>query len=78
MFSNVSVVGFRNVKRLEDNLVRAVLPKTYENGRCEPYGKKTCLTCNSARTTTTFTTETCGETFKIQGGPLNCNSENVL
>ena len=30
------------------------------------------------RTTTTFTTEACGENFKIQSGPLNCNSEKVL
>ena len=29
-------------------------------------------------TTNTFTTKACGEVFKIQGGPLNCNSENVL
>ena len=41
-------------------------------------GKKTCLVCNSKRTTTTFTTEACSETFKIQSGTLNCNSEKVL
>ena len=34
--------------------------------------------CNSIRTTATFTTEACGEIFKIQSGPLNCNSEKVL
>ena len=44
----------------------------------EPCGKKTCLVCNSIRTTTTFATEACGEIFKIQSGPLNCNSEKVL
>ena len=54
------------------------LPKANETGRCEPCGKKTGLVCNSIRTTTTFTTEACGEIFKIQSGPLNCNSENVL
>ena len=32
----------------------------------------------SIRTTTTFTTEACGETFNIQNGRLNCNSEKVL
>ena len=26
-------------------------------------------------TTNTFTTKACGEVFKIQSGPLNCNSE---
>ena len=45
------------------DLVRAALPKTNETGRCEPCGKKTCLVCNSIRTTS---------------GPLNCNSEKVL
>ena len=39
---------------------------------------KDYLVCNSIRTTTTFTTEACGEVFKIQSGPLNCNSEKVL
>ena len=34
--------------------------------------------CDSISTITTFTTETCQETFKIQNGPLNCESEKVL
>ena len=38
----------------------------------------TCLVCISIRTTTTFTAEACGEVFKIQSGPSNCNSEKVL
>ena len=75
VFLDVPVVGFRNGKSLKDCLVRAALPKTNETGRCEPCRKKTCLVCNSIRTTTTFTTEACGE---IQSGPLNCNSEKVL
>ena len=78
VFPDVPVVGFRNGKSLKDYLVRAALPKTNETGRCEPCGKKTCLVCNSIRTTTTFTTEACGEFFEIQSGPLNCNSEKVL
>ena len=78
VFPDVPVVGFRNGKSLKDYLVRAALPKPNETGRCEPCGKKTCLVCNSIRTTTTFTTEVCGEVFKIQSGPLNCNSEKVL
>ena len=41
-------------------------------------GKKTYLVCNSIRTTTTFTMEACSETFKIQSGTINCNSEKVL
>ena len=72
-FPNVPVVGFRNGKNLKDYLVRALLPRTNETVRCEPCGKKTCLVCNSIRTTTTFTTEVSGEIFEIQSGNLNCN-----
>ena len=78
VFPDVPVVGFLNGKSLKDYLVRASLTKANEIGRCEPYEKKTCLVCNPIRTTTTFTTEACGEIFKIQIGPLNCNSEKVL
>ena len=72
------VVGFQNGKSLKDYLVRAKLPKFDKSGRCEPCGKKTCLVCDSISTTTTFTTEACLETSKIQKGPLNCDSEKVL
>ena len=72
------VVGFWNGKSLEGYLVRAKLPKLGESGRCEPCGKKTCLVCDSISTTTTFTTKACQETFKIQKGPLNWDSEKVL
>ena len=78
VFLDVSVVGFRNCKSLKDYLVRAALHGTNETGRCEPCGKKICLVCNSIRTTTTFTTEACWKIFKIQSGPLICNSEKVL
>ena len=77
VFPDVPVVGFRSGKSLKD-LVTAALPKTNKTGRCEICGKKTFLICNSIRTTTTFTTEACGEIFKIQRGPLNCNSEKVV
>ena len=72
------VVRFWNGKSLEGYLVRAKLPKLGESGRCEPCGKKTCLVCDSISTTTTFTTKACQETFKIQKGPLNWDSEKVL
>ena len=78
VFSNVSVIGFRNGKSLKDFLVRATLPKINGSGRCEPCGKKTCLVCDSISTATTFTTEACQETFKIQSGPLPCDSEKFL
>ena len=78
VFTDVSVVGFRNGKSLKDYLVRAKLPKLHESGRWEPCGRKNCLVCDSISTTTTFTSESCQETFKIQKDPLNCDSEKVL
>ena len=78
VFPDVPVVGFRNGKSLKDYLVRAKLSKLEESGKCEPCGKKSCLVCDSISTSTTFTTEACQETFKIQKGPLNCDSEKVL
>ena len=78
VFLNAPVVGFRNGKSLKDYQVRAVLTKTNETEICESRGKKTCLFYNSIRTTTTLITKTCGETFIIRSGPLNCNSEKVL
>ena len=78
VFPDVPVVRFRNGKSIKDYLVKAVLPKTKKNGRCEPCWKKTCLVCNSIRTTTTSTTEACEVIFKIKSGALNCNSEKVL
>ena len=78
VFPDMPIVGFRNGKSLKDYLVRAKLSKLEESGRCEPCGEKTCLVCDSVSTTTTFTTEACQETFKIQKGPLNRDSEKVL
>ena len=78
VFPDVSVVGFQNGKSLEDYLVRAKLPNLDESGRCEPCGKKFCLVCDFIRTTTTFTIEARQETFKVQKGPLNCDSKKVL
>ena len=75
VFPDVPVLGFRYDKSRIDYLVRAALPKTNENVRSEPCGKKTCLVCNSINTTTAFTTEPVGET---ESGPLNCDSEKVL
>ena len=77
-FPDVPVVGFRNGKSLKDYLVRAKLSKPDESGRCEPCREKTSLVCDSISTTTTFTTEACQETFKIQKGPLNCDFQKVL
>ena len=78
VFSKVPVIEFRNGKSLKDYLVRAVLPQTNKTERCEPSGQKTCLVCDSIRSSKTITTKVCRENLKILSGPLNCNSEKVL
>ena len=78
VFPEVPIVGFRNGKTLKDCILRAALPKTDNVGGSEPCGKGTCQLCDHIITTNTFTTKACGEVFKIQSGPLNCNSEKVL
>ena len=78
VFPDMPVIGFWNGKSLKDYLVRAKLPKLDESGRCEQFGKKTCLVCDSISTTTRFATEACQETFRIQNRPLNCDSKKVL
>ena len=55
--------------------MRAALPKTDNAGGSEPCGKGTCQVCDHIITSNTFTTKTCGKVFKIQIGPLNCNSD---
>ena len=77
-FTEVPIVGRPNGKSIKDYLVRAALPKIDNAGGSEPCGKGTCQVCDHIITTNTFTTKACGEVFKIQSGPLNCNSEKVL
>ena len=78
VFPDVPVVEFWNGKSLKFYLVRAKLSKLQESGRCETCGEENCLVCDSVNTTTTFTTEACQETFKIQKSFLNCDTEKVL
>ena len=73
-----TAAGFWNDKSLKGYLVSAKLSKLEESGRCEPCRKKTCFVCDFISTTTTVITEACQETFKIQKGPLNYDSEKVL
>ena len=75
LIPNLPVIGFRNGKNLQDYLVRETLPFLDESGRCKPCGKKSCLVRDSI---STATTEVCQETFKIQSGPLTCDSKKVL
>ena len=55
-------------------MVRGKLWNVEITGRSESCGKGICQVCNFICDTDTFTTKACGETFKIQGGILNCNS----
>ena len=78
LHKKVPIVGFRNGKSIKDCLVSAALPKIYNAGGSEPCEKGTCQVCDHLITTNTFTTKAFEEVFKIQSGPLNCNSEKVL
>ena len=77
-FPAVPIVEFRNGKSLKDYMVRAALPNMNNAGGSERCGKGTCQVCDLIITSNTFTAKVCGEVFKIQSGPLNCNSEMVL
>ena len=55
-------------------MVRGKWRNVHITGRSESCGKGICQVCNFICDTDTFTTKACGETFKIQGGILNCNS----
>ena len=78
VFQDIPVVGFRNGKSLKDHLVRVKLPNVEIAGRSESCGKGNCQVCDYICDTDAFTTKACGETFKIQRGILNCNSEKVI
>ena len=67
VFPNVSIVGFRNGKTLKDHLVRACLPILNNTLGNEQYRKQTAKSARSAN-----------ETFKINKGPLNCNSKKIV
>ena len=58
--------------------MRAALPKMDNAGGSESFGNGPCQVCDHTVTTKTFTTKACGEVFKIQSGPLNCNLEKGL
>ena len=68
VFPNVPIVGFRNRKSLKDHLVRA----------SESCGQRNCQVCQFIVNTDTFSPITTDETFKINKGPLNCNSKKVI
>ena len=58
--------------------MREALPKMDNAGGSAPCGKGTCQVCDHVITTKTVTTKACEEVFKLQSGPLNCNSKKVF
>ena len=78
VFSNVPIVGFRIGKSLKDYLVTASLPILNNTLGSEPCGKRNCQVCQFIVNTDTFSPITTDETFKINKGPLNCNSKKVV
>ena len=77
MFPNVPIVGFHNGKSLKDHLVRASLLILNHTLGSEPCGKRNCQVCQFIVNTDTFSPITTDEIFKINKGPLNCNSKKV-
>ena len=69
---------FRNGKSLKNHLVRVKLPNVKVTVRSESCGKGNCQVCDFICDTDTFSTKAYGETFKIQRGVLNCNSQKVV
>ena len=73
-----TIVGFRNGKSLKDHLVRASLPILNQTLGSESCGKRNCQICQFIVNTDTFSPITTDETFKINKGPLNCNSKKLF
>ena len=78
MCPNVPIVGFRNGKSLKDHLVRASHPIFNHTLGNEPCEKRNYQVCQFIVNTDTFSPITTDETFKINKGPLNCNSKKVV
>ena len=77
VFQDILVVGFRNRKSLKDHLVRVELPNVEITGRSESC-EKGKVRFASFCAIQTLSAKACGETFKIQSGILNCNSQKVV
>ena len=79
VFPNVPIVGFHNGRSLKDHLVRASLPIVNNTLGSEPFGKRNCQVCQFiVNNLFTFSPTNSDENFKINKGPLNCNSKKVV
>ena len=72
------IKGFFLRLSLKDYLLIAALPKINNIAGYEPFGKGTYQVCNYIIRTNTLTTKARELIFKIQSGPLKCNSDKVL
>ena len=78
VFPNVPIVGFRRGKSLKDHLARVSLCVLNNAFGSEPCGKRNFQVCQFIVNTDNFSPITADETFKINKGPLNCNSKKVV
>ena len=78
VFPEVSIIGFKNNKKLKLHLVRVALPGINEVGRCEPCGGKIppCQLCSNLNKTNTFKSKHSNEVYQIKK-IFNCNSKMV-
>ena len=66
------------MKSLKDHLVRTKLPNVEITAQSESCEKENCQTCNFTCDTDAFSTKAFGETFQIQRGVFNYNSQKVV
>ena len=80
LFSEVSIIGFKNAKSLKDHLVRAVLPQLDRKGRSKPCEEvsHSCEVCNSLKDTPKFKKAELEETFDLLKDPVGQNANNVI
>ena len=78
VFQDIPDVEFGNGKSLKGHLVRANLPDVEITGTSESCGRGDCQACDFICNVDTFSTKACDETFKIQSGILNCNSQKIV
>ena len=78
-FGSIPVVGFKRAKSLKDILVRAKLPEFNQGGgESAGCGKTGCGVCEFVKHTSKFSNKEGDRNYSIEGGKLNCNSENIV
>ena len=79
VFSEVTIIGFKNNKNLKSHLMRADLQDINEVGRCEPCGGKRppCQWCSNMKNTSTFKSKHSNAVYRIREN-CKCNSKIVI